>query len=269
MSTNKITLITAIQFNPKESLIKNKFYKKIPMEMLKERQRKILGFQNSKFSGGTKFRNGDTLFARITPCLENGKTAFVDILEDNEVAFGSTEFIVLRNTELTDSKFIYYLATSDFFRKKAISLMEGTSGRKRVNTKALQQFEYDFPDIKTQSKIANFLSLFDEKIEINLKINNELENLAKTIYDYWFVQFDFPDKNGNPYKSSGGEMVWNKDLKKEIPKNWEVKKLEDLMSSKRNKQEKSYMASFQISGKRESVISDCEILCTLHYPSVS
>ncbi|OBQ11865.1 hypothetical protein [Anabaena sp. AL09] len=69
------------------------------------------------------------------------------------------------------------------------------------------------------------LSYFDDKIEINNRINSELENLAKTIYDYWFVQFDFPDENGKPYKSSGGKMVYNQEFKREIPAGWEVKKL--------------------------------------------
>jgi type I restriction enzyme S subunit len=74
-------------------------------------------------------------------------------------------------------------------------------------------------------KIGTFYISLSKKIEINNRINAELEAMAKTLYDYWFVQFDFPDKNGKPYKSSGGKMVWNKELKREIPAGWEVKKL--------------------------------------------
>jgi type I restriction enzyme, S subunit len=78
------------------------------------------------------------------------------------------------------------------------------------------------PDLNSQKKIASVLSVLDSKIELNNRINSELESMAKTLYDYWFVQFDFPDKNGKPYKSSGGKMVWNDDLKREIPEGWGV-----------------------------------------------
>jgi type I restriction enzyme S subunit len=79
-----------------------------------------------------------------------------------------------------------------------------------------------FPEYNTQIQIGNFLRSIDKKIELNNKINSELESMAKLIYDYWFVQFDFPDENGKPYKSSGGKMVWNEELKREIPEGWEV-----------------------------------------------
>ncbi|PAM93181.1 hypothetical protein B4N84_19580 [Flavobacterium sp. IR1] len=215
-----------IDFNPSESIKKDEIARKIPMDKLGIFQRKINGSEYSKYSAGPKFRNGDTLVAKITPCLENGKTAYVDILEENEVAFGSSEFIVLRENKNSDSKFIYYLARSPLFREKAISCMEGTTGRKRVNEGALKRQEILVPRlIKDQQKIADVLSALDCKIELNNKINIELEQMAKTLYDYWFVQFDFPDVNGKPYKSSGGEMVYNGVLKREIPKGWGVENL--------------------------------------------
>ena len=178
----------AIDFNPPETIKKGVAAKKIPMEKVIEFQRKISGFEVSPYSGGPKFRNGDTLLAKITPCLENGKTAQVDILEENEVAFGSTEFIVLRSNEHTIKDFVFYLAKSPVFRKKAISCMEGTSGRKRVNDKVLKLQVLPIPDISTQQKIAAVLSALDAKIELNARINAELESMAKTLYDYWFVQ---------------------------------------------------------------------------------
>ena len=215
----------AIDFNPPETIKKGVAAKKIPMEKVIEFQRKISGFEVSPYSGGPKFRNGDTLLAKITPCLENGKTAQVDILEENEVAFGSTEFIVLRSNEHTIKDFVFYLAKSPVFRKKAISCMEGTSGRKRVNDKVLKLQVLPIPDISTQQKIAAVLSALDAKIELNQRINAELESMAKTLYDYWFVQFDFPNEKGKPYKSAGGKMVWNEKLGKEIPEGWDVKLL--------------------------------------------
>lgn len=229
----KMNIGKAISFNPSESLSKGGVAKKIPMASLTEFQRKVNSFELSEYKSGPKFRNGDTLLSKITPCLENGKTAYVDILDDNEVAFGSSEFIVLRETKYTNSEFVYYLAISPTFRKRAISCMEGTSGRKRVNENTLKYFELPFPDLTDQKKIAKVLSDLDAKIDLNNKINAELEAMAKLIYDYWFVQFDFPtpaeyaqavgrpEMEGKPYKSSGGKMVYDERLKREIPEGWE------------------------------------------------
>jgi type I restriction enzyme S subunit len=106
--------------------------------------------------------------------------------------------------------------------------MEGTSGRKRVNEGALKLQVLPIPDKTTQQKIASVLSSLDSKIELNNRINAELEAMAKTLYDYWFVQFDFPNVQSKPYKSSGGKMVWNEELKREIPEGWKVKSLAEI-----------------------------------------
>ena len=225
----KVKLGDVVEFNPKEVLKKDKIYKKVKMECVKEFTKKIVCFEYAPYKGGSKFKNKDVLLAKITPCLENGKSAFVDFLEDDEVAFGSTEFIVLRKTDKTDEHFIYYLTLYSPFRKKAILSMEGTSGRKRVNETTLRNYTILLPKINTQKKIARVLSVIDEKIELNKKINQKLEEMAKILYEYYFVQFDFPDKNGKPYKSSGGEMVYNEKLKREIPKGWEVVELEKVI----------------------------------------
>lgn len=219
-SWDKKVIGKAINFNPSESLKRGTIAPKIPMGNLTEHQRKIGGYELAKYKSGPKFRNGDTLLAKITPCLENGKTAQVDILEEGQLAFGSSEFIVLRATEHTTPDFVYYLSISPTFRKKAISCMEGTSGRKRVRHTTLKKFELPFPRIEEQKRITGILKAIDSKIELNNKINKELESMAKLIYDYWFVQFDFPNENGMPYKSSGGEMVHNEKLGREIPRSW-------------------------------------------------
>lgn len=163
-----------VDFNPAESIVKGKLAKKIPMAMLTEYVRKIKGFEITEYNSGPKFRNGDTLVAKITPCLENGKTAQVDILGDDEVAFGSSEFIVLRANKHSINDYIYYLAKSPVFRERAISCMEGTSGRKRVNEGALKRQEIIVPDKLTQQQIAKVLSDLDTKIELNNKINDNL-----------------------------------------------------------------------------------------------
>ena len=215
---------------PTETLKKGDIASNIPMANIKEFQRDVVKIDYGEFRGGTKFRNGDTLLAKITPCLENGKTAFVNCLQEDEIGFGSTEFIVLRAKENIDERFLYYLSISPEFRKQAISLMEGTSGRKRVNENALKISDFLIPDFEEQKKIANILSAIDDKISLNNQINQELEAMAKTLYDYWFVQFDFPDQNGNPYKSSGGKMVYHPELKREIPEGWGVEDLKDFES---------------------------------------
>ena len=215
---------------PTETLKKGDIAPNIPMANINEFQRDVVKIDYGEFRGGTKFRNGDTLLAKITPCLENGKTAFVNCLQEDEIGFGSTEFIVLRAKENIDERFLYYLSISPEFRKQAISLMEGTSGRKRVNENALKISDFLIPDFEEQRKIANILSAIDDKIQINNQINQELEAMAKTLYDYWFVQFDFPDQNGKPYKSSGGKMVYNPELKREIPEGWGVETLRDFES---------------------------------------
>jgi restriction modification system DNA specificity subunit len=97
----------------------------------------------------------------------------------------------------------------------------------RIALNELGNFPIYIPDLKTQQSIAAVLSALDKKIALNKQINARLEEMAKTLYDYWFVQFDFPDANGKPYKSSGGEMIFDETLKREIPKGWEVKSLGD------------------------------------------
>ena len=178
-----------MHFNPRTPLLKGSIAKKVAMEHLASFNRKIQGYEEGIFKGGAKFKNGDTLVARITPCLENGKTAYVDFLSDNEVAFGSTEFIVLRAKEgISDSKFIFYLAISDEFRDTAIQLMTGSSGRQRVETEALKQKVFILPALPEQKAIAEVLSLLDDKIDLLTRQNKTLEDLAQTYFRKWFVE---------------------------------------------------------------------------------
>ena len=126
------------------------------------------------------------------------------------------------------SKYLYYFMQSSFFKKQLDCLMIGAV-QKALTMVMLKKVELPLPSYDKQKSIAGILSAIDEKIEINNKINAELENMAKTLYDYWFVQFDFPDENKRPYKSANGKMVYNEVLKREIPLGWEVKKLKDLV----------------------------------------
>ena len=172
-----------IDFNPRLSLKKGDIATKVAMDKLKPFTKKIPETEKAEFNGGAKFCNGDTVMARITPCLENGKTAYVDMLDDGEIGFGSTEFIVMRaKTGISDPQFVYYTAISPVFRNVAIKSMVGSSGRQRVQQSVLEELELSVPDLEEQRRIGAFLARIDEKIALNDRINDNLADLLQTIY---------------------------------------------------------------------------------------
>lgn len=123
-----------------------------------------------------------------------------------------------------DLTYLYYVLKSLNLNSKQIG-----SSQPLITQSMLKDMVVDIEiDIEKQKKIANSISIIDQKIQINNQINQELEAMAKTLYDYWFVQFDFPDQNGKPYKSSGGKLIYNPELKREIPEGWGVKKVGEL-----------------------------------------
>ena len=183
-TTKKISEIADL--NPRESLQKGKIAKKIGMDKLQPFNRDIISYEKEFFTGGSKFRNGDTIMARITPCLENGKIAKVSILDENEIGFGSTEFIVFRAKEEIDKDYLYYLICSSIIREPAIKSMVGSSGRQRVQTDVVQNLEIKVPPYKEQRAIGKILKDIDDKIKLNNEINNNLEQQAQAIFDEMF-----------------------------------------------------------------------------------
>ena len=178
-------------FNPRETIKKGAVAKKISMDVLRPFYRDVPYYTEECFSGGTKFRNGDTIMARITPCLENGKTAHVSILNDGEVGFGSTEYIVLRAKEgIANKDYLYYLVCSPEVREPAIKSMVGSSGRQRVQTDVVKNLEIDVPPLVDQEKIGSFLKSFDDKIALNDKINKNLEQQAMALFKSCFIDFE-------------------------------------------------------------------------------
>ncbi len=176
-----------IEFNPTETLKKGTVSKKIPMDKLGVFSKYINSFDIEKYNGGMKFRNGDTLLARITPCLENGKTSKVTILDEEEVGFGSTEYIVMRSKKnISDEDFIFYLAISPKFREIAIKSMTGTSGRQRVQLDVVKNTEMLIPSYEEQIKIGKVLSSIDKRIELNNQINDNLSEQLKQIFNNKF-----------------------------------------------------------------------------------
>lgn len=190
---NLCKLEDVIEVNPYPELNDEGKVVYVGMADLRENARKIDAYELREYPGsGSRFQNNDTLLARITPCLENGKTAYVDLLStDNAIAWGSTEFIVLRaRPNISDDLFVYYLARDPDFRNYAIQRMEGTSGRQRVPTISVEQYKFLLPPLPEQRAIAHILGSLDDKIELNRQMNATLEGIARALFKSWFVDFD-------------------------------------------------------------------------------
>lgn len=200
-----------IEFNPRENIAKKQLVKKISMDNLECFTKYIKSYCLEEYNSGMKFRNGDTLLARITPCLENGKTSKVTILDENEVGFGSTEYIVMRNRKgISDEDFIYYLAISPDFRDIAIKSMTGTSGRQRVQLDVVKNTKMMLPGYEKQIKIGKILTRLDKKIEINNQINDNLFKFAINYLNSMQEENEVPISNFA--KIQGGYAFKSKDL---------------------------------------------------------
>ena len=142
------------------------------------------------------------------------------------MCFNQSCFGLRGKKELIDNDFLYYVLKNYIhnLKKKSQGSVFDT-----INIKSFDLMGIDIPNYASQCNIASVLSVLDQKIELNNRINAELELMAKTLYDYWFVQFDFPNEEGKPYKSSGGKMVYNSILKREIPEGWEDGKIEEVL----------------------------------------
>ena len=163
-------------------------------------------------------KKGDIL---ISAAGTIGKTV---IFDGEDSYFQDSNIVWIENDEskVTNQFLYYFLQTNPFITTNGSTI-------KRLYNDNLRDTKIpNVPSIQQQNQITDILGALDKKIQINNQINQELEAMAKTLYDYWFVQFDFPDQNSKPYKSSGGKMVYNQDLKREIPEGWGVEKLGDI-----------------------------------------
>ena len=179
-----------VDFNPPRIVKKKSKAPYIKMSLIKEYRRDVESSLLKKYNGGgSRFKNGDTLMARITPCLENGKSALVSGLNQN--GFGSTEFIVMTPKEPDyDKDFVYYITLFSKFREYAIRNMSGTSGRQRVSWQTLSKFKFNFPDKNYRKASGDILRKIDDKILLNDRINKKLEELVQAMFKSWFVDFD-------------------------------------------------------------------------------
>ena len=156
---------------------------------------------------------------------KSGTIGSLGILKD-EMCGNRAVINIVVNPNKADLKYIFYTLK---YKKDEIVSRTGGSIQKNLYVSALETLTLNHNSIKKQSEISSVLSALDEKIELNNQINTELEAMAKTLYDYWFVQFDFPDADGKPYKSSGGQMIYNNVLKREIPEGWDNGVIQDLI----------------------------------------
>ncbi len=185
--------------------------------------RKISKKTFDKINKRTKLEKGDLVISTVGTL---GKIA--KIIDEPNYDFQRSVGMIKPNTELVDTDYLSYFLQQDYIQKK---LTCGSAGaiQKCIYIDQLKNLVVEIEeDIAEQKRIAKVLTDIDSKIALNKKINKELETMAKEIYDYWFVQFDFPNAQGKPYKSSGGKMVYNPLLKREIPEGWEVKTLLDI-----------------------------------------
>lgn len=207
-----------IEVNPTVKLKKGEIYPFIDIDKVSPTRRSVKNEEVKTYEGqsSSKFCNGDTVFSRITPCLENRKIAKVSI--DGDAAFGSTEFYVFRaKKKKADERFTYYLTSSDIVVLPAINSMTGASGRQRADKRFIQRLKLNLPDLPTQDRIADILSAYDDLIEVNNRRIELLEQAAQELYKEWFVRFRFPGHEKAKFENG-------------LPEGWDRKRLGDLIA---------------------------------------
>jgi type I restriction enzyme S subunit len=216
MKWEKILLKDFVDFMPSIHLEKGENYDFIPMDIVNSGIKHVLNPEKKIYSGGgAKFCNGDTIFARITPCLENGKIAKIKNMEKG-CGFGSTEFLVFRaKKNISFPDYVYYLAKTDLIRQSAIKSMVGASGRQRADKGVIQNIPVINLPLPTQRKIASILSAYDDLIENNLKRIKLLEEATQMIYQEWFVNFRFPGYENTKFVDG-------------LPEGWEKRTMNDF-----------------------------------------
>ncbi|MBF1428876.1 restriction endonuclease subunit S [Hoylesella nanceiensis] len=166
--------------------------------------------------------SGDLIMSHINSRQFLGRTVLYNKLKDEIIIHGMNVLRIKTCPELLDPIYAYYLFKTEYFRKNIDNIRKDAINQSSISISDINNIILELPVISLQKSTVSILSSIDRKIELNRSINHNLEAMAKQLYDYWFLQFDFPDENGKPYKSSGGKMIWNKKLKREIPEGWEV-----------------------------------------------
>ena len=205
--------LDCIDVNPKISLEKSKIVPFIEMGNVSTIYRNPVAVERKPFDSGVKFQDGDTVVARITPCLQNGKRFYC---KNIGTGFGSTEYLVFRpKNESIDNLYLYYFMKTEFIKQSMINSMVGATGRQRVNNDVFKNIEVNFPDKEKQIKIGKILSAYDDLIENNQKQIKLLEEAAQRLYKEWFVDLRFPGYETTPIIDG-------------VPEGWETCAIKEL-----------------------------------------
>lgn len=203
--------------NPNVKLKKQESYPVIDIDKITPGYKAVRSVASIEYTGqgGAKFQDHDVLFARITPCLENGKMAIADTEGQNGI--GSTELFVFRGIDgVSDTDYVYYLLCMKHIRQLAANSMTGASGRQRADLDFIKRIQWDFPDIEMQKKIASVLSAYDNLIEVNNKRIDFLEQIAENLYKEWFVRFRFPGHETAEFENG-------------IPEGWAYRRADEVI----------------------------------------
>ncbi len=202
-----------VSINPKISLEKERIYPFVEMGDVSTSFRNPDKVEYKSFDSGVKFADGDTVIARITPCLQNGKRFYCKNIGKG---FGSTEYLVFRPKDSSvDNLYLYYFMNTDFIKESMVRSMVGATGRQRVNNDVFSRLDVTFPNIEIQRRIAEILSTYDDLIENNRKQIKLLEEAAQRLYKEWFVDLRFPGHE-NTKITDGVPEGWHKTTLAEI-----------------------------------------------------
>lgn len=243
--------------NPTVKLKKGEYYPLIDIEKITPGYKTVRNQEEIVFNGQgcTKFEDRDVLFARITPCLENGKIAMADT--NGKCGIGSTELFVFRGIEgISNTDYVYYLLRMNHIRQLAANSMTGASGRQRADLNFIKKIKWQFPVIEQQQKIASILSAYDDLIENNNKRIKILEQMAENLYKEWFVRFRFPDYQNTEFENG-------------IPKGWNVIRLGEyanISTGKCNREDAEEAGIYPLFDRSQEIkksnswIKDCEAI---------
>ena len=202
---------------PTVKLNKQEMYPLIDIDKINPGYKTVRSVLSVEYTGqsGAKFQDHDILFARITPCLENGKVAIAET--DGQNGIGSTELFVFRGRSgVSDTDYIYYLLQMKHIRQLAANSMTGASGRQRADLGFIKRIQWNFPKIEVQERIASILSAYDDLIDVNNKRIKVLEHMAENLYEEWFVRFRFPGHETAEFENG-------------IPKGWAYKRADEVI----------------------------------------
>lgn len=270
----KLPFGKAVILNPPASLERGRTYPFVDMAAVSAGSRYVEANQQRKYAGGgSRFCTGDTLMARITPCLENGKIARYRGIHE-KAAYGSTEFIVIRGRpDVTDEEFAYYLTCWEGVRWYAIGQMTGTSGRQRVAAASLNHFDVPVPPLREQRAIASILGALDDKIELNRRMAKTLDEACRTLFKSWFVDFDpirANSESSNVIHARGAPTPLPSKLVMsrmgQVPEGWSVKALDEVahfqnglaLQKHRPKKGEAYLPVLKIAQLRSEILDGKE-----------